>query len=351
MPDTAIYLSLEVADLFISVLRAIRKMTTNLKKTLLLSRLLCLSTAFIAFPAFPIDLELEPLQPLPTSVTVNSPKAALGKKLFFDKRLSKDNSISCASCHNLETAGVDKKRFSPGVGGTLGGRNSPTVFNASFNFRQFWDGRAADLVEQAGGPIVNPVEMASEWPNVIAALSKDPQYPALFEAVYGKGGKIDELTVTGAIAEFEKTLITANSPFDRYLLGDEAALSDKQKHGYELFKTYGCSSCHQGQNVGGNMFQKFGVLKDINLKKGNTDDLGRFNITGNEWEKHVFKVPSLRLAVLTPPYFHDGSVETIQEAVNTMIEFQLGRSVPAEDKDDIIEFLHSLVGEYRETSK
>jgi cytochrome c peroxidase len=315
------------------------------------SRLLCLLAVFMAAPAFALDLELEPLQPLPTKVEVIAPKAALGKMLFNDKRLSKDNSISCASCHNLGTAGVDKKRFSPGVGGTLGGRNSPTVFNASFNFRQFWDGRAADLVEQAGGPVVNPVEMASEWPDVIAALSKDPQYPALFEAVYGKGSKIDESTITQAIAEFEKTLVTANSPFDRYLLGEEGALNANQKHGYELFKSYGCSSCHQGKNVGGNMFQKFGVLKDINLRKSEVDDLGRFNITGNEWEKHVFKVPSLRLAVLTPPYFHDGSVETIQEAVNVMIEFQLGRSVPAEDRDDIIQFLHSLVGEYREENK
>jgi cytochrome c peroxidase len=315
------------------------------------SRLLCLLAVFIAAPALALDLELEPLQPLPTQVEVNAQKAALGKKLYNDTKLSKDNSISCASCHNLQTAGVDKKRFSPGVGGTLGGRNSPTVFNATFNFRQFWDGRAADLVEQAGGPVVNPVEMAAAWPDVIAALSKDPQYPALFEAAYGKGAKIDESTITQAIAEFEKTLITANSPFDRYLLGEEAALTDKQKRGYELFKSYGCSSCHQGKNVGGNMFQKFGVLKDINLRKSEVDDLGRFNITGNEWEKHVFKVPSLRLAVLTPPYFHDGSVETIQEAVNIMIEFQLGRSVPPEDREAIIDFLNSLVGQYREETK
>jgi cytochrome c peroxidase len=314
-------------------------------------KLLCLSTAFMTAPALPLDLDLEPLQPLPASVEVQPEKAALGKKLYNEKKLSKDKSISCASCHNLGTAGVDNKKFSPGVGGTLGARNSPTVFNAVFNFRQFWDGRAADLKEQAGGPVVNPKEMASQWPDVIAALSADPQYPPLFEAAYGKGGKISEATVTEAIAEFEKTLITANSPFDKYLLGDESALSARQKRGYELFKSYGCSSCHQGKNVGGNMYQKFGVLKDINLKKGEADDLGRFSLTGNEWEKHVFKVPSLRLAVLTAPYFHDGSVDTIQEAVNTMIEFQLGRTVPAEDRDDIIEFLHSLVGEYHEKIK
>lgn len=291
-----------------------------------------------------IALSQEPIRPLPLSVKTNKTKVKLGEELFHDKRLSKDNTIACASCHDLEMAGVDRKQFSTGVGGKLGSRNSPTVFNAVFNFRQFWDGRAADLVEQAGGPVVNPDEMAADWPEVIKKLEQDQYYQDMFEKIYGK---ISPEAIQDAIAEFEKTLITSGSRFDDYLRGNKRAISPREKRGYDLFKAYGCSSCHQGANVGGNMFQKFGVLKDINLRNKAVDDLGRYNVTKNKWDMHVFKVPSLRLAVLTPPYFHDGSVETIEEAVNIMIEFQLGRSVPDEDRDDIIAFLGSLVGEYK----
>lgn len=288
-----------------------------------------------------------PIEPLPLSVKVNPAKVKLGKKLFTDTRLSADNSISCASCHELsaESYGTDLRSVSEGVKGQLGGRNSPTVFNSGFNFAQFWDGRADSLASQALGPVVNPIEMGmSSWEEVTSKLKGDTYYTTAFKQIYGT--EISAVNIADAIAEFEKTLITANSPFDKFLRGDKKAISKQQKHGYQLFQSYGCVSCHQGRNVGGNMYQKFGVLKDIVLQSGTLgNDLGRFNVTKNEWDKRVFKVPSLRLAVKTPPYFHDGSVATIQEAVNIMIQFQLGREVPVTDQNAIIAFLESLVGD------
>lgn len=288
----------------------------------------------------------EPISPLPLKVDVNQAKARLGKMLFQDKRLSADNSISCASCHELSASwGTDLHPVSTGINGQLGTRNSPTVYNSVFNFTQFWDGRAESLADQARGPVTNPIEMGmSSWEEAVKKLQSDSKYKQAFKSVYG--GEMTPDRIVDAIAEFEKTLITPNAPFDRYLRGETDAIDETQKRGYELFKAYGCVSCHQGQNVGGNMFQKFGVLHDISLQEGSlANDLGRYNLTNNEWDKRVFKVPSLRLAMMTPPYFHDGSVATIEEAVGIMIQFQLGREVPKADKDAIIAFLGSLVGE------
>ncbi len=294
----------------------------------------------------PAIADNEPITPLPLNVEFNQVKAQLGKMLFFDTRLSSDNSISCASCHELDTHwGTDRKAVSNGVGNKMGSRNSPTVYNAVFNFAQFWDGRAENLAQQARGPVLNPVEMGmSSWEEVVKKIKSDVKYAQTFKAVYGTEMNADN--IVEAIAEFEKTLITSNSPFDQYLRGSQSAINDQQKRGYQLFKSYGCVSCHQGRNVGGNMFQKLGVLKDISLEGGTlANDLGRFNLTQNEWDKRVFKVPSLRLAVKTPPYFHDGSVDTIEDAVGVMIRVQLGRDVPEADKQAIIAFLASLVGE------
>jgi len=294
----------------------------------------------------PAVMSQEPISPLPQTMRVDPGKARLGEKLFFDKRLSSDDSISCASCHELKSSwGTDLRPVSVGVGGKRGNRNAPTVFNSVFNFTQFWDGRAEGLADQARGPVVNPVEMGmSSWPDAVAKLESDAAYRQAFESVYGAEMTADR--IVDAIAEYEKTLITPNAPFDRYLRGETDAIDAVQKRGYELFKTYGCVACHQGQNVGGNMFQKFGVLKDIATQPGTlANDLGRYNLTRNEWDKRVFKVPSLRLATVTPPYFHDGSVATIDQAVGVMIQFQLGRDVPPADKAAIIAFLGSLVGE------
>jgi len=193
--------------------------------------------------------------------------------------------------------------------------------------------------------VVDPVEMGMKsWENASDRIASNASYKGDFDRVFN--GVVSRETIVEAIAEFEKTLTTPNSPLDRYLLGEENAITDEQKKGYQLFQSYGCVACHQGKNVGGNMFQKFGVLQDISLHGSNlSTDLGRYSVTKNEWDKRVFKVPSLRLAVKTPPYFHNGSVKTIQEAVDIMIRFQLGRDVPTEDRDAIIAFLESLVGE------
>lgn len=287
----------------------------------------------------------QPIQPLPLSVDVNPAKVEIGKKLFFDTRLSADGTISCASCHDIDGWGAENRAVSEGLKRQLGSRNSPTVFNSVFNFKQFWDGRADDLSHQAEGPVVNPVEMGMvSWDDVVKSLKDDSFYKAKFTKVYGQ--EVSKNVIVDAIAEYEKTLITVNAPFDQFLRGDDLAISAKQKKGYELFQSYGCVSCHQGANVGGNMFQKFGVLEDISMQSGSlSEDLGRYTVTKNEWDKRVFKVPSLRLATKTAPYFHDGSVKTIRDAVNIMVQYQLGRSVPNEDVDAIIAFLDSLVGD------
>ena len=278
-----------------------------------------------------------PITPLPKYMPTNPKKVALGKALFFDPILSKDGTVSCASCHDLYNGGDDDKVVSIGIDGQKGNINAPTVLNAVFNFRQFWDGRAKDLQEQAAGPIENPVEMGNTFDNLIKTLKNSP-YKAQFEALYSNG--ITKENITDAIAEFEKTLITPESPFDRYLRGDEHAISQSQKEGYALFQTKGCIACHHGRNVGGNLFNKFGVI--ISIDDAN---LGRYNVTHNESDKYFFKVPSLRNVALTAPYFHNGSVSDLKEAVYFMAKHQLGRAITEEEVTKIVDFLHALTGE------
>ena len=296
----------------------------------------------------------EPLEPLPTQVDVDPAKVELGKRLFNDPRLSKDGTVSCASCHDLANGGDDGQVVSLGVDGKPGLVNSPTVFNVGFNIAQFWDGRAETLEEQIDGPIQNEIEMANLWPDVVMMLEDDKEYPALFKAVFPDANEgISRQTVRNAIAEFMRSLVTSNSRFDKWLNGDEQALSAEEKKGYKLFKLYGCSSCHQGRNVGGNMFQVFGVLNEYFTKRGNITkaDMGRFNVTGNEEDRHAFKVPSLRMAAHTAPYLHDGSAKTLRDAIDAMFEFQLGRTAPDSDKDAIVAFIKSLAGETGGTSQ
>jgi cytochrome c peroxidase len=289
----------------------------------------------------------EPIKPIPSDVKVDEKKAALGEKLFSDKRLSKDNTVACVSCHGLSTGGVDRAQVSTGVGGSKGPINAPTVFNAGFNFRQFWDGRASSLEEQAMAPIHNPKEMGSNWQEVLAKLSADKDMVAAFKAAFPDG--LQAKNIQSAIAEFQRTLNTPNSKFDRYLKGDKNALSADEQKGYQLFKNYGCIACHQGVNVGGNMYQVFGVMGDYFKQRGNMTeaDLGRYNVTKNDADKHMFKVPSLRNVAMTPPYFHDGTIKTLPEAVEVMFRYQLGRSAPQSDKDLIVKFLQTLTGEYK----
>ena len=292
----------------------------------------------------------EPIKPIPEQVDVDPAKVELGRTLFHDTRLSKDGSISCASCHDLASGGDDGRRVSIGVDGKPGMINSPTVFNAGFNFKQFWDGRSDTLEDQADGPVQSAIEMGSVWPDVVAKLYQDADYPGQFEAIYPDG--ITRTAIKDAIAEFVRSLITPNSRFDRWLRGDTAALTRQEERGYRLFKQYGCVSCHQGVNVGGNMFQVFGVLNDYFRRRGNiTDaDLGRYAVTGNEEDRHAFKVPSLRMAAMTAPYLHDGSAATLRDAVDAMFEFQLGREAPDQDKEDIVSFIKTLVGQSEEMS-
>ncbi len=278
----------------------------------------------------------DPITPLPLSIKTDPQKVALGKELFFDPILSHDGTIACVSCHDLSNGGDDGKSFSDGINNQKGNINSPTVFNALFNFRQFWDGRAKDLQDQAAGPIENPVEMGNSFENLIKTLSKTP-YKEKFDKIYKNG--ITKESITDAIAEFEKTLITADSPFDRYLKGDKKALNTKEKKGYALFKSKGCIACHHGINIGGNMYNKFGIVKDIKDK-----NLGRYNITKDEKDKHVFKVPSLRNITKTAPYFHNGSVKNLTDAVKFMSNFQLGKPINEEEISQIVSFLKSLNG-------
>ena len=290
----------------------------------------------------------EPIHPIPARSGLDPARVALGRELFHDPLLSKDGSVSCASCHDLARGGSDGRRVSVGIEGKPGVINSPTVFNAVFNFKQFWDGRAETIEDQIDGPVQSPIEMGSLWPEVVAKLYEHESYPKRFGALYPDG--ISRKNVKDALGAFVRSLTTPNSPFDRWLTGDETALAEEEKRGYALFKSYGCVSCHQGKNVGGNMFQVFGVLNEYFKRRGNITeaDFGRYNVTGNPADRHAFKVPSLRLAALTPPYLHDGNAATLREAVDIMFEFQLGREAPDEDKDAIVAFIRTLAGESEE---
>jgi cytochrome c peroxidase len=288
----------------------------------------------------------EPIMPVALLVKLDEKKVNLGEELFNDPRLSRDNSISCASCHSLEKGGTDQLALSTGIGGKTGVVNAPTVFNSVYNFKQFWDGRAETLEEQIDGPTHNPLEMDSNWTEIIAKLEASPNYVQAFSAIYAD--KIQGDNIKNAIATFERSLITPNARFDRYLRGQDNALTDEEKQGYQLFKSYGCVSCHQGVNIGGNLFQKFGLMGNYFAgRKVLKSDFGRFNVTGNEADKYVFKVPSLRNVALTAPYFHDGSASQLEDAVMTMSFYQLGRPLTLNERDAIVKFLKTLSGEYK----
>jgi len=284
-----------------------------------------------------VSLADEPIKPIPEHINVNTQKAALGRKLFFDTQLSADNTINCASCHILSEGGDDNLPSSFGIYGQKGPINAPTVYNALFNFRQFWDGRAATLKEQASGPIENPKEMGSSFKTLIPRLKKTP-YNEEFHKIYKDG--ITKANIADAIAEYEKTLITPNAPFDRYLRGDKHAITKEQKEGYELFKAKGCISCHHGVNVGGNLYNKFGIFQESKSK-----NFGRYNVTHKERDKYYFKVPSLRNIARTAPYFHDGRTYDLKQAVYIMAKYQLGRKITEEEVNKIVAFLKSLNGE------
>lgn len=299
-----------------------------------------------AAPDLPAELQKAVVRPVATEVEFDAPRAALGNALFHDTRLSSDETVSCATCHDLAKGGTDQIRYSIGVGGAEGGINSPTVYNSSYQFMQFWDGRAADLHEQAAGPVTNPIEMAADWETVVTRLKADKEFSRAFLVAYPDG--ISQETVTHAIAEFERTLITPNSPFDRYLMGQADALTADQKHGYELFTDYGCTNCHVGPALGGQSFEKMGLEGDYVGDRGDPTpaDYGRFSVTADEADRGKFKVPTLRNIALTYPYMHDGSTSDLAEVVRIMGRYQLGRDISDDDAALVVEFLGSLTGEY-----
>jgi cytochrome c peroxidase len=283
----------------------------------------------------------EPIQPITPPQQINLGKVELGKKLYFDPRLSKSGFISCNSCHNLSMGGTDNIPTSIGDKWHEGPINAPTVLNSSLNVAQFWDGRAADLQEQAGGPIANPGEMAFSHTLAVAVLDSIPGYVREFKQVFGSD-KITIDEVTSAIAEFEKTLVTPNSRFDQWLLGKQDALSPNELAGYRLFKESGCVACHNGPAVGGRTFQKMGIVEPYHTKN---PAQGRSAVTGKDADRFNFKVPTLRNVEMTYPYFHDGAANTLTEAVDIMGRLQLGKQFSREENARIVAFLKTLTGE------
>jgi cytochrome c peroxidase len=306
----------------------------------LLSLLAAASTMALASALSPAMAE-EPIQPIKPYVSKEPALVELGKKLFFDPRLSKSGFISCNSCHNLSMGGSDNLKTSIGHNWQQGPINAPTVLNSSLNVAQFWDGRAMTLQDQAGGPIANPGEMAFTHALAIELLKSIPGYVSEFKTVFGK----DDLTigeVTKAIAEFEETLVTPNSRFDKWLSGEKKALSADELAGYELFKDSGCTACHNGAAAGGNTFQKMGVVEPYT---STSPAEGRVAVTKEEADRFNFKVPTLRNVELTYPYFHDGEAETLTEAVDVMGRIQLGKKFSDKENAQIVAFLKTLTGD------
>lgn len=270
----------------------------------------------------------------------------LGKALYFDPRLSESHNISCNTCHQIGLGGVDMLPTSIGHKWQKGGRNAPTVLNAVFNTAQFWDGRAADLKEQAVGPIQNPIEMAISPDHAVGMLQGIPGYKPLFAAAFpGEEEAVSLANVGKAIAAFEATLLTPNASFDKYLRGNDVALSGEQKAGLKLFIDKGCASCHNGVNVGGGMYAPFGVVEKPGADMLPLADKGRFQVTKTTSDEYVFKVPTLRNIELTPPYFHTGKSWDLKQAIGVMASSQLGQNLSDAEITSIAAFLLSLTGE------
>ena len=294
-----------------------------------------LTAAIAAAPA------QEPIQPIRAAAVANAPMVELGKQLFFDPRLSKSGFISCNSCHNLSMGGTDNLPTSIGHNWNQGPINAPTVLNASMNVAQFWDGRAKNLQEQAAGPIANPGEMAFTHKLAVDVVGSIPGYVTEFRGVFGTPDvTIDR--ITRSIAAFEETLVTPNSRFDQWLDGDKTAISEEEAAGYQIFKSTGCTACHNGPAVGAGTFQKFGIVE-----RYVTDNpaAGRIAVTGQEADRQTFKVPTLRNIELTYPYFHDGGVATLDEVVTTMGRVQLGRKFSPDETVKVVAFLRTLTGD------
>lgn len=306
-----------------------------MKKMTVLALSISFSAAALAAP------RNEPIQPIEPAPVTDQAKVELGKKLFFDPRLSKSGFISCNSCHNLSLGGSDNLPTSIGHNWQEGPINSPTVLNSSLNLAQFWDGRAGDLQEQAAGPIANPMEMGFTHDLAVGVIESIPQYVESIKSVY-KVDKVSINEITDAIAEFEKTLVTPNARFDQWLKGDDNAITAYELEGYNLFKTVGCTACHNGVNVGGNSFQKMGLYEEYVT---NNPAEGVAGLSGQDTDRFRFKVPTLRNVELTYPYFHDGAYWKLEDAVDVMARLQLARKLEKDEIDKITAFMKTLTGE------
>lgn len=302
--------------------------------------LLCALQSTSAFAETDKEIRQEPIFPIPLHSEVNTSKAELGERLFFDLRLSKNSELACSSCHQPDAGGDDNIASHHTI-------NTPTIFNVKFNFRQNWDGSVKTLDEQIDLAVRNQHVFKNSWDDIIVTLSQDNELKNDFLEIYLDG--ITRQNIIDALVEFEKTLITPNSRFDKYLRYDDDALSAEEIEGYEIFKELGCISCHQGINVGGNLYQKFGVFYNYIAERGEIKktDYGRMNATNRQMDAFVFKVPSLRNIAVTAPYLHDGSAETLEEAIIIMGRTQLGRTLTAEETQSIKAFLITLTGEYK----
>jgi cytochrome c peroxidase len=292
------------------------------------------------------ELIAEPVLPIPLEIDVSRNKAALGEKLFHDPVLSHDGTLACVSCHDLERGGDDGLPLSRTNDGRPGAINAPTVFNSALNFRLGWRGNYRRLGDQIEADLYNPKLMNTSWGELLPKLRADTGYAVNFGRTYEDG--ITKENVLDALSAFHRSLLTPNARFDQYLRGRKDALSEDEKRGYRLFKSLGCVSCHQGTNIGGNLFQKVGIFKDYFASRGNVReiDFGRFLDTGAERDLFVFRVPGLRNVAVTAPYFHDGSVHQLGDAVRKMAEIQLGEPLTEEEISLIVKFLHTLTGEY-----
>lgn len=327
--------------------------------TTLASISLCLAGGVFPGPVFAAHnwQALPETAPIPADNPQSAAKISLGKQLFFDPRFSATGTVSCNSCHNLANSGADGRRVSMGVHGFTGPRNAPTVWNAAFHSVQFWDGRARSLEDQAKGPVVAGVEMGMKsLDEAVARVRKIPGYVRQFKAVFGGDQAVTVDNAAKAVAAFERTLITPDSAFDRYVKGDESALTKQQIRGMKLFESIGCVACHRGPAFNGptmpggvGFYIDFPFHDNPYVKKYDLrDDPGRFGVTGNEQDKHKYRVPTLRNIALTAPYFHNGRVRTLEEAVRVMAPSQLHKTIKQQDVDAVVAFLKSLTGKFPE---
>jgi cytochrome c peroxidase len=287
----------------------------------------------------------EPIAPVPAVLPLDPNRVALGERLFYDVRLSHGDRRSCATCHPLEEGGMDGRSRAGTAGGALHPRNTPTIFNVGLSAFLNWDGVATNLESHAEMVLLNPNLMNTTWPELLGKLRADDDYAGRFKALYPDG--LVQRSVLDALASFERSLHTPNSRFDRYLRGQPDALRAAELRGYHLFKSYGCITCHQGVNIGGNMFQRFGIFPEAVGDRGLQADQGRYKLTGVPRDRGVFRVPSLRNVAATAPYFHDGRARTLEVAIDTMARAQLGRTLSQEEIGLIAGFLHTLTGEHR----